>query len=157
MNAWHAVGVGEKYVAPQNTITISAKMPSNWGSTISAWVWENGHEGLWAKLEKEGDWYSYTTSANPLNIVFVNGTTWNGDNNQSVDISISENTCIQLADNSTGKRTYTTIPCKDDQTTSIDKVNPSAKFGGYQKILHNGQLLILRGDKTYTLTGQELK
>ena len=28
---------------------------------------------------------------------------------------------------------------------------------GVHKILHNGQILILRGDKTYTLTGQEIK
>ena len=27
----------------------------------------------------------------------------------------------------------------------------------YRKVMINGQILILRGDKTYTLTGQELK
>ncbi|MBQ3998558.1 MAG: leucine-rich repeat protein [Paludibacteraceae bacterium] len=33
----------------------------------------------------------------------------------------------------------------------------SANFGGSRKLLRNGQILILRGDKTYTLTGQEIR
>ena len=92
-------------------INIAAKMPSDWGNTISAWVWEDGSEGHWATLEKNGEWYTYSSAISPLNIVFVNGTTWNGNNNQSVDISITENTCIQLADNDSGKRTYTIVDC----------------------------------------------
>ena len=156
VNAWFAVGVGDKYVAPQNTISISAKMPSNWGSTISAWVWENGHEGLWATLQKDGEWYSYTTSAIPLNIVFVNGTTWNGDNNQSVDISVSENTCIQLSNNSTGKRNYTVIDCEDGHETSVNEIKESSNSKIF-KLVKDGQLFILRDDKVYTVTGQEVK
>ncbi|MBQ2175142.1 MAG: leucine-rich repeat domain-containing protein, partial [Alphaproteobacteria bacterium] len=35
--------------------------------------------------------------------------------------------------------------------------NPSANLDGYKKLLRNGQILILRGDKTYTLTGQEIR
>ena len=35
--------------------------------------------------------------------------------------------------------------------------NPSADLEGLNKILRNGQILILRGDKTYTLQGQEVK
>lgn len=110
VNAWHAVGVGNKYGANQEPVTIKAKMPSNWGTTISAWVWVDGSEGSWTTLQKEGDWYSYTTTNYPLNIVFVNGTTWNGDNNQSVDIRLAESSCIQLGSN-TGKRTYTIVEC----------------------------------------------
>ena len=113
VNAWYAVGVGGKYTEPTDPITIKAKMPSNWGTTISAWVWEDGSEGHWATLENKGEWYLYTSSANPLNIVFVNGTTWNGDNNQSVDITLTKSSCVQLNNNS-GKRTYTIIDCDDD-------------------------------------------
>jgi len=49
------------------------------------------------------------------------------------------------------------------QTTAIDQITigqtnkdqlPRTKA---QKVLRNGQILILRGDKTYTLTGQEVK
>ena len=43
------------------------------------------------------------------------------------------------------------------EVTAIDEINPSAKFGGSQKILRNAQLLILRGDKVYTITGIEVK
>lgn len=109
-NAWHAVGVGDKYEAAQEPIIVKAKMPSNWGATISAWVWADGSDGNWATLETDGEWYSYTSTINPLNIVFVNGTTWNGDNNQSVDIRLTESTCIQLG-SSSGKRSYTIIDC----------------------------------------------
>ena len=115
-DAWYAVGVGSKYVTPLSAITIKAKMPSNWGTTISAWSWIDGSEGQWVTLEKDGEWYSYTTSANPLNIVFVNGTTWNGDKNQTVDISVTENTCIQLNSNGTNKCTYTVIDCPVEES-----------------------------------------
>ena len=97
----------------QEPITIKAKMPSNWGTTISAWAWADGSEGSWTTLTKDGDWYSYTSTVSPLNIVFVNGTTWDGDNNQTVDIRVTESTCIQLGTN-TGKRTYTVVDCPSD-------------------------------------------
>ena len=38
--------------------------------------------------------------------------------------------------------------------TAIDEINANANA---TKLLQNGQILILRGDKTYTLTGQELR
>lgn len=110
VNAWHAVGIGRKYTPSQAPITVKTKMPSNWGTTISAWVWADGSDGNWTTLDKDGEWYSYTSTINPLNIVFVNGTTWNGDNNQSVDICLTESSCIQLGSN-TGKRTYTIVEC----------------------------------------------
>lgn len=100
-------------IPEQEPITIRAKMPSNWGTTISAWVWKDGSEGSWATLTKDGDWYSYTSTITPLNIVYVNGSTWNGDDNQSVDIRVHESTCIQLGTN-TGKRTYTIVDCPSD-------------------------------------------
>ncbi len=124
VNAWYAVGVGSKYVAPESTITIKAKMPSNWGSTISAWAWTEGSEGNWVTLAKEGEWYSYTTTENPLNIVFINGTTWNGDNNQTIDITTSESMCIQIGSNTSGKRTYTTIDCPEPSTPVVCKSVP---------------------------------
>ena len=42
----------------------------------------------------------------------------------------------------------------DSSPTGIDDINSNTKA---VKILHNGTLFILRGDKTYTLTGQEVK
>ena len=35
--------------------------------------------------------------------------------------------------------------------------NPSANLGGFQKFLRDGQIFILRGDRVYTLQGQEIK
>ncbi len=111
-DAWYAVGVGDKYVAAPDLITIKAMMPSNWGNTISAWTWTDGSNGSWASLTKEGSWYSYTSTVSPLNIVFVNGSNWSTDQNQTVDITLTESSCIQINSNGTGKRTYTIIDCE---------------------------------------------
>ena len=111
-NAWHAVGVGEKY--QHKEITVKAKMPSDWGNTISAWVWQDGANGSWVTLTKQGDWYSYSKSCDKFNIIFVNGSTWNGDNNQTVDIAVTESSCIEISNNVTGKRTYTVVDCNSD-------------------------------------------
>ena len=86
----------------------------------------------------------------------MNGTTWNGDNNQSVDISVSENTCIQLSNNSTGKRNYTVIDCEDGHETSVNEIKESSNSKIF-KLVKDGQLFILRDDKVYTVTGQEVK
>ena len=104
--------IREKIAGADTEITISAKMPSDWGSTISAWTWQDGSEGQWTTLKKDGDWYSYTSTSTPLNIIFVNGSTWNGDNNQTVDIRLTESACIQLSNNTSGKRTYTLVECE---------------------------------------------
>ena len=138
-------------------VTIKAKMPSDWGNTISAWTWSEGNEGSWATLKKEGEWYSYTSTESPLNIVFVNGTNWNGDNNQSVDISIAESACIQLANNTTGKRSYSIVDCKSGIGTSVEETNSSSEFGGFRKLLRDGQILIQNGEHIYTITGQQLE
>jgi len=113
-NAWYAVGVGAAYEAPSDPITVKAKMPANWGNTITAWAWAEGSSGSWVTLSKEGDWYVYTSTNNPLNIVYVNGSTWNGDNNQSVDIKLTASTCLQLASNTSGKRTYSVVECAEE-------------------------------------------
>jgi hypothetical protein len=95
-----------------NEISVSAKMPLDWGSTISAWTWQDGAEGQWTTLKKNGEWYTYTSTSTPLNILFVNGSTWNGDNNQTVDIRLTESACIQLGNNTSGKRTYSVVDCE---------------------------------------------
>ena len=123
--------VREAYInEPQEPVTVKAKMPSNWGTTISAWVWEDGSEGHWETLENEGEWYSFTSIVAPLNIVFVNGSTWNGDNNQSVDIRVAESTCIQLNSNA-GKRTYTIIDCEEVQEQAEYYIVAKRNSGNY--------------------------
>jgi hypothetical protein len=106
----------EKIGNSGNDISISAKMPSNWGTTISAWIWADGSNGSWATITKNGEWYSYTSTVNPLNIIFVNGNTWNGDNNQTIDIRLTESTCLQIGNNTTGKRTYSVVDCPSEES-----------------------------------------
>lgn len=153
-NAWHAVGVGNKYA---NTITIKAKMPTNWGNTISAWVWETGSNGNWVELKKEGEWYTYSKTCQELNIVYVNGSNWNGDNNQTVDITTRVSACFQIENNTSGKRNYYSVNC-EDHTTDIQEVVEYEELtkSPYQKVIRNGQLLIIRDGKTYDITGREL-
>lgn len=104
----------EKIEGADTEITISAKMPLTWGSTISAWAWPDGLEGSWVTLQKDGDWYSYATSVYPLNIVFVNGSGWTEDKNQTVDITVRENTCVELYSNGTSKCTYMVVDCPQE-------------------------------------------
>lgn len=147
----------EKLDDPDNEITVSAKMPLTWGTTISAWAWQDGQEGSWVTLKKDGDWYSYTSTSTPLNIIFVNGSTWTGDNNQTVDIRLTESACIQLSNNTSGKRTYTLVECEPQNGSmeNIDDLHSNAPAP--TKLLRNDQILILKGDKIYTVTGQEVK
>lgn len=115
-DAWYAVGVGSKYIAPQNTITVKAKVPSNWTNGISAWTWSTTNTGTWATLVLDGDWVSYTSSVSPLKIIFVNGSNWSTNPNQTVDITLAESSCIQIHNNGTGKCTYTMVDCNPDES-----------------------------------------
>ena len=126
MNAWHAVGVGDRYVAPSEPITIKARMPSNWGNTISAWAWADGSEGSWVTLTKEGNWYSYTSTISPLNIIFVNGSNWSTNQNQTVDIALTESSCIQINSNGSSKCTYTLIDCEPQSDNYVVLARRSA-------------------------------
>ena len=94
-------------------ITIKAKVPATWTNTITAWVWPTGGEGKEVTPTKEGEWYIYTQNCAELNIIFKNGTGWNGDINQTVDITMSESTCVEITAG-TGKATYTIVDCEDN-------------------------------------------
>ncbi|MGN0239108.1 MAG: M4 family metallopeptidase [Paludibacteraceae bacterium] len=95
------------------THTIRVKKPADWSKTISAWVWNDDEEGHWESLTKEGNWYVYDGVGN-YNIIFINGTTWNGDNNQTIDIAVSSDMCMQIGSETYGKRSCSTISCDDD-------------------------------------------
>ena len=94
-------------------ITIKAKVPATWTNTITAWVWPTGGAGKEVTPAKEGEWYVYTEKCSELNIIFKNGTGWNGDINQTVDITISESTCVEITAG-TGKATYTKVDCEEN-------------------------------------------
>ena len=103
-----------------DSVTIRAKLPSAWGEDISCWVWYDGYIGEWKTPTKNGDWYEYS-DIEGFNIIFVNGTTWSTDNNQTKDIlSVNEDICIQVNSNTSGKRNYTQIDCPDSEPTQCE-------------------------------------
>ena len=96
-------------------ITVKAKVPAAWTEKITVWVWPTGGDGAEADAVKEGDWYVYTAAegVTELNIIFKNGAGWNGDANQTVDITgITENTCLELSSDGATKATYTNVDCE---------------------------------------------
>ena len=109
------------YEAPQATpIVVKAKVPTTWTEQITVWVWATGGEGSESVTTKDGDWHVYTHSnSDEFNIIFKNGTGWNGDANQSEDITgISKNTCLEIVAG-TGKATYTIVDCEG---TAVENV-----------------------------------
>ena len=93
-------------------VTVRAKWPSEWKDTPTAWVWPTGGQGSEAVLEKDGDFYKYTTpEAVPgLNIIFKDGTGWNGDTHQTVNIEgIVANTDYEIVYSATEKATVKEI------------------------------------------------
>lgn len=101
------------YLHVKPLTTIRAKIPTYWGNTIRVWVWYDGSVGFWDTPVQNGEWYEYQNSGH-YNIIYVNGNNWNGDNNQTVDIAVSSDMCIQIDNNTSGKRTYTNIDCPAD-------------------------------------------
>ena len=88
------------------TITVKAKLPSHWTKTITAWVWESGAEGKSVTPTRDGDWYVVSQKCATLNIIFRNGTDWDGDSNQTEDITATSNMNIQVAQSGSGKAKY---------------------------------------------------
>ena len=96
----------------EKDITVKAKVPAAWTNTITAWVWPTGGNGEEVVPTKEGDWYVYTHHCAELNIIFKNGEGWNGDANQTVDITVSENTCLELESDGATKATFVNVDCE---------------------------------------------
>ena len=98
-------------------ITVKAKVPATWTDQITAWVWATGAEGTEVVPAQEGEWYVYTQNCAELNIIFKNGAGWNGDANQTVDITgITESTCIEITADGVTKATYTVVNCEGGDT-----------------------------------------
>ena len=93
-------------------VTVRAKWPSEWKDTPTAHVWPTGGVGSDVVLEKDGDFYKYTTpEAVPgLNIIFKDGKGWNGDTRQTVNIEgIVKNTDYEIVYSEKGKATVNEI------------------------------------------------
>jgi hypothetical protein len=131
-------------------IMVKAKMPEGWTNTITAWVWATGENGTEVTLTREGDWYVYTQNCAELNIIFKNGTGWNGDANQTVDILLKESTCLQVIAGE-GKATYTIVDCETTDIEGVQVPNNVTKF------IQDGQLVILFDGVLYNVYGQVVK
>ena len=127
----YAVAAGEEtevithtytYEAPPqgSPIVVKAKVPDTWTDKITVWVWPTGGDGVEYDAAKEDNWYVYRHADNSeINIIFKNGAGWNGDANQSEDITgISKNTCLEIVAG-TGKATYTIVDCEG---TAVENV-----------------------------------
>ena len=96
-------------------ITIKAVVPGAWEETITAWVWPTGGAGKVVTATKNGNWYEITENCIELNAIFRNGTDWNGNENQTVDITgVTENTCYQISalNKVDGKCSVTPVDCE---------------------------------------------
>ena len=100
-------------------ITVKAKVPAEWTDQITAWVWPTGGQGAEVVPTQEGEWYVHTQNCTELNIIFKNGAGWNGDANQTVDMTFSADACIEITAGS-GKATYTAVDCPESGDTPVD-------------------------------------
>ena len=153
VEAWAAVYDPNNVPEPGEAkdITVKAKVPAEWTDQITAWVWPTGGEGTEVVPTQEGEWYVVTHNCAELNIIYKNGAGWNGDSNQTVDMTFTENTCIEITGGS-GKATYTAVDCPE--TTAVENVEATqAKI----KFIHNGQMVVRHNGKLYNVMGQEVK
>ena len=97
---------------PAGTIVVKATVPATWTNEITLWVWPTGGEGQVVTPTKEGDWYVYTHQGSEVNIIYRNGTDWNGDANQTVDMYFTQSVCIEITSDGVQKANYTYVDCE---------------------------------------------
>ncbi len=92
---------------------------------------------------------------------YPTGQNWNWFESGSIDLSAYKGQYVNIAFRYTSTTSYApqweikNFAVK--KTTSTDVEDVTIYHPTVTKILRNGQILILRGDKTYTLTGQEIR
>ncbi len=112
---------------PTHDITVKAFYPASWNAGKAAiHFWGDGvvSPGTPAAMEKDGDWWSYTVTGVPttseLSVIFINGDNWNGDANQTNDITgITESTCFQITSGS-GKASAAVVDCASTPVVAED-------------------------------------
>ena len=145
---------------PEPTITIRWRPLNEWTDKQMAFVWGESIEARFVTPTQEGECYTYTSTDIPLNILFVNGTYWTTRGNQTVDINnLTEDACFEvLADTATtaphtGKHLVQAVDC----SALTDNLNKPYLYNTNKatpaKVLHNGQLLIIHNQRTYTVLG----
>lgn len=97
-------------------ITVKAKAPSDWTNALGIYSWGALGSSSIVPMTQDGEWYTHTfTGSGSVNIIFVNGTSWNGDANQTVNIeNVSADVCYQVNEGS-GKRTASLLDCESGE------------------------------------------
>lgn len=95
---------------PTAAIVVKAKMPASATGPFRAWVWPTGGDGAWQDLTKEGDWYVYTATPDvtEVNIIFIEGTSWDDKKWQTGDLKTVSSVCWQVEED----HSVTNIDCE---------------------------------------------
>ena len=118
-------------------ITVKAKVPANWTDQIYVWVWPTGGEGHEEIATKDGDWWTYTHQGADVNILFKEGTGWKGLEYQTVDMSFTENACVEIEPSVWGdKATYTVVECDDNVAGGATYNTFATSFAPYETQQH---------------------
>lgn len=156
-NGWKDFIISNGTQTPQEeaiTVRLDPQSALEW-TTVRLWAWtDNGNIfDAWPGqiINQKDGWYSYTfdSSIRSVNIIWTNGI------DQTIDIQdITESKCYELNSTTGMNITVSIVDCVEIPT-AIDEIQ--SNNANCTKILRNNQILILRGDKIYTLQGQEVK
>ncbi len=117
-------------------ITIRVQIPdglTGWETTDPyLYLWNDDDiNKLWVPLTSEGDnWYSYTVHTTTINFIVGNGSGWNGNARQSVDVEgVTASGCYVVGD-AEGKKTVTSTTCPSTEpAVAFEGVDSAATVG----------------------------
>ena len=152
-------------------IVVKAVVPEVWNSgTISIHYWGDGISATANPVatEKEGNWNKYTIKEVPegtsVNVIFINGTGWNGNANQTANITgITEDKCFQISaknKDGEGKCTVKEVDCDADITPEGDDyytvVGVADIFGEAWATKNEANKMAKQGDGSYKLVKENV-
>ena len=152
-------------------IVVKAVAPEVWNSgTISIHYWGDGISATANPVatEKEGNWNKYTIKEVPegtsVNVIFINGTGWNGNANQTANITgITEDKCFQISaknKDGEGKCTVKEVDCDADITPEGDDyytvVGVADIFGEAWATKNEANKMAKQGDGSYKLVKENV-
>lgn len=99
----------------KDVIVVKVKVPAAWGNDIYVYVWgaENNSENGEFLATRQGEWFTYTTEAKYLNIIFKKGRDWQGHPYQTEDIYTERSACYQLTQEGENKAVATQVSCEN--------------------------------------------
>lgn len=151
---WECRQLGIEPTEP--TITVRWRPLPTWTDIQSAYVWGDGNGDRFVGIEQENEWYSYTTTATSFNIIFVNGTGWTTEDNQTVDITgVTASACYEVLD-TTDERGVHLVTLVDCPTADIASPESETARPATRKYLIDGQIVIMRDGQAYDILGTPL-